>query len=59
MYASPMARRKVSSNWQWATLALVGVVGVQFWWWNKQAPEVLNLGGNQLQGLGRRGYFGR
>jgi hypothetical protein len=34
----------VSKNWQYATFALVGLVVVQAWWWNKEAPQVLNLG---------------
>jgi hypothetical protein len=34
----------VSPYWKWAALGLVGLVGVQFWWWNKKAPQVLKLG---------------
>lgn len=36
--------QQVSVNWKYATFALVGALGLQFWWWNKQAPEVLRLG---------------
>jgi hypothetical protein len=35
----------VSPRWKWAALGLVGLLGVQFWWWNKKAPQVLKLGG--------------
>ena len=31
-------------NWKYATFGLLGVVVVQAWWWNKKAPQVLNLG---------------
>ena len=34
----------VSRNWMYATLALGGLVAAQAWWWNKKAPQVLNLG---------------
>jgi len=34
----------VNKNWKYATFALAGLVVVQAWWWNKQAPEVLSLG---------------
>lgn len=34
----------VSPNWKWAALGLVGLLGVQFWWWNRAAPNVLKLG---------------
>ena len=34
----------VSKNWQYATFALMGLAVAQFWWWNKEAPQVLNLG---------------
>ena len=32
------------NGWKWATFGLAGLVVLQFWWWNKQAPQVLNLG---------------
>jgi len=35
----------VSRAWKFATFGLVGLVVVQAWWWNKQAPEVLKLSG--------------
>lgn len=35
---------RVHPGWKWATFGLVGLVGLQFWWWNKKAPQVLNLG---------------
>jgi hypothetical protein len=35
----------VSSNWKYATVGLGALLVVQFWWWNKKAPEVLRLGG--------------
>lgn len=34
----------VSRNWKYATFGLVALLGVQFWWWNKKAPQVLRLG---------------
>ena len=34
----------VSENWKYATFGLVALLGVQFWWWNQKAPEVLKLG---------------
>jgi len=36
---------QVSRNWKYATIGLIGLLGVQFWWWNKKAPQVLSLGG--------------
>jgi hypothetical protein len=41
------------NGWKWATFALVGVAVFQFWWWNKKAPQVLNLG----SGGGVSGYL--
>jgi hypothetical protein len=35
---------RVHPGWKWATFALIGLAGFQFYWWNKQAPQVLNLG---------------
>lgn len=35
----------VSPRWKWAALGLTALLGVQFWWWNKKAPQVLRLGG--------------
>jgi hypothetical protein len=32
------------NGWKIATFALGGLVIAQFVWWNKKAPEVLNLG---------------
>lgn len=34
----------VSPAWKYATIGLIGLVLVQAWWWNRQAPQVLNLG---------------
>lgn len=34
----------VSDNWKYATIGLIGLVGLQLWWWNKKAPNVLKLG---------------
>lgn len=34
----------VSRNWQYAALGLGALIVVQFFWWNKKAPEVLKLG---------------
>lgn len=34
---------RVSPAWKYAAIGLgVGIV-VQFWWWNRAAPQVLNL----------------
>jgi hypothetical protein len=35
----------MDNPWKTATFVLGGLLVVQFWWWNKQAPEVLNLSG--------------
>ena len=35
---------RVSRNWMYATIGLVGLAAFQVWWWNKKAPEVLKLG---------------
>jgi hypothetical protein len=40
----PEPEKQVSRRWKYATFALMGLAGVQFWWWNKKAPEVLSLG---------------
>lgn len=34
-----------TNPWKTATFVLAGALVVQFWWWNKKAPEVLNLSG--------------
>ena len=44
----------VSANWKYATFGLVGLLGVQFWWWNKKAPEVLRLGMRKNRRRSRR-----
>lgn len=31
----------VSPRWKWAALGLVGLLGVQFWWWQRRCPNVL------------------
>lgn len=38
---------QVSVGWKYAALGLAGLLGVQFWWWNKKAPEVLRLGASR------------
>lgn len=54
--------------WKWTTFGLAALVVYQFYWWNKRAPQVLNLGNRNggrapLPGpadeaqLGRLGYF--
>ncbi len=35
---------RVSANWKYATIGLVGLALFQAWWWNKKAPQVLKLG---------------
>ena len=58
-------------GWKVATFALTGLVVAQFLWWNKKAPQVLNLGGapalppqngngtlDQLRNLGAEPRFG-
>jgi len=37
--------KQVSRGWMFATIGLATVVVGQFFWWNKKAPQVLNLGG--------------
>lgn len=37
-----MRQKKVSSAWMWATVALTGALVVQFKWWDKRAPQVLD-----------------
>ena len=34
-----------TNPWKTATFVMGGLLIAQFWWWNKKAPEVLNLGG--------------
>jgi hypothetical protein len=34
---------QVSAGWKYATFALVGVIILQAWWWDRQAPQVLGL----------------
>jgi|GEM_PF-2231371 hypothetical protein len=48
------ASESVSANWKYATFGLVGLLGVQFWWWNKKAPEVLKLGVRKNRRRSRR-----
>ena len=38
------AMETVSANWKYATFGLSALLVVQFWWWNKKAPDVLKLG---------------
>jgi len=38
---------RVHPAWKWATIGLSGLAVAQFWWWNKKAPQVLNLGSGQ------------
>lgn len=33
----------MDNKWKYAALGLGGLVIVQFWWWNRAAPQVLNL----------------
>jgi hypothetical protein len=44
----------VSANWKYASFGLVALLGVQFWWWNKKAPEVLKLGVRKNRRRSRR-----
>jgi hypothetical protein len=33
--------QQVNVKWKYATFALVALIGVQFVWWDRQAPQVL------------------
>lgn len=35
--------RTVDAKWKYAAIGLGGLIVVQFIWWNRQAPQVLNL----------------
>lgn len=35
--------RQVDVKWKYATIGLGVLVVAQFVWWNRQAPQVLNL----------------